>query len=40
MGAAAARACAAGWRYRELASGSHAFITAPEALTALLLETV
>lgn len=39
MGAAAERARAAGWRYRVLASGSHAMISAPQALTDLLLET-
>ena len=40
MGAAAARARAAGWGYRELDSGSNAMITAPAALSQLLLELV
>ena len=39
FGAAAARARAAGWRVRDLDSGSHAMITAPRALADLLLET-
>ncbi len=40
MGAAAARAREAGWGYRELASGSHAMITAPRELAAMLLDLV